>query len=515
MVLDQLAAKPPDLFEGGEAERIEDRLIRFIDNHDGVGCRLEGVVDSRKSGSLSCPVIRLEKNGMRWEVASGFESLLGLVLESLQTEVKRSPAKTVVRCAWEGRTYYIKTYRHRVHPLRPFKYYLKTSPARREWRLAAALEERGIPVVRHLALGERWGLSGLQESVLITEGFAGKPVRADSPGEAKAVVAFVRRMHDVGVLQQDLHGANLLRHPDSGEIRMVDLYGTELHDTLSPQQRRHNLAVLRMTLPIPVDHELERQSRELRRKALHHRSKRAWKHNRDFEPCHFGGLHWQVRRQDNHDVVRDILRDPDGFLEQGRILKAGRSSTVGAASGFVLKRHNFKKPLNLVKDLFRPSRAMRALRLAHHLELVGIATASPVAAGELRRAGVVLRSYFLMHELKGAVPLEASTRSQGGLVAAVARLVGRLHDEGFTHRDLKVSNLMVDPDGKVHLIDLEGLRFVGEISSARAHADLGRLQRSALDLARLRPGWRRQFLQAYCQVRRIRGRAAAQFLRGA
>lgn len=179
----------------------------------------------------------------------------------------------------------------------------------------------------------------------------------------------------------------------------------------------------------------------------------------------------------------------------------------------VLKRYNFKKPLNLLKDLFRPTRAMRAFRLAHHLELAGLPTARPLAAGIRTRFGLTTTSYLLMKELKGAVPLEEATQDQSCLVAGVARLVGRLHDEGFSHRDLKITNLMVGPKGQLYLIDLEGLRFVGRIGVRRAHADLERLQRSALTIPTLEPGWLRPFLRAYCQVRRIRGRAASQFFR--
>jgi len=453
---------------------------------------------------------------MRWEMVPDAAACLEDILSEEGRVIKRSPAKDVRVCEHGGRTYYVKRYLHGVHPLRPLKYRFKPSPARQEWELASELERRGIPVVRHLALGERWQGLGLQESVLVTEGFDGQPVRCDMADEASAVLSFVERMHDAGVLQKDLHGANLLCHPDTGEMRMVDLYGSELHDSLTPEARRHNLAVLRITLPIPVSEEVMALSRALRREVMHHRSKRVWKYNREFEPLVAGRVRWQVRLPQEQAAVTGILKDPDGFLSsRARLLKSGHSSTVGAADGVVLKRYNLKKPINMVKDLFRPCRAMRAFRLGHHLELVGIPTARPLAAGVRRRAGLTVASYFLMEELIGALPLAEAKQDQSFLVAAVARLVGHLHDEGFSHRDLKISNLMVGPKGQLYLIDLEGLAFVGRVRMRRAHADLARLQRSALTIPHLERGWLRQFLRAYCQVRHIRGRAATQFLRWA
>jgi tRNA A-37 threonylcarbamoyl transferase component Bud32 len=47
-------------------------------------------------------------------------------------------------------------------------------------------------------------------------------------------------------------------------------------------------------------------------------------------------------------------------------------------------------------------------------------------------------------------------------------LIGRLDREGFSHRDLKASNFVLDAVGSPRLIVLDGLSFVGDVSRAWA-----------------------------------------------
>jgi tRNA A-37 threonylcarbamoyl transferase component Bud32 len=201
--------------------------------------------------------------------------------------------------------------------------------------------------------------------------------------------------------------------------------------------------------------------------------------------------------------LEEILKDADAFLAApAHLLKQGRSATVGRAHGVVLKRFNLRKRGNLLKDLFRRSRALRAFQKAYHLELVGIATARPIAAGEERTLGLVTRSYLVMEEIPGAkLSHQLSGRNQAAGRAA-AELIARLHEEGFSHRDLKTTNIVFDGSGRPHLLDLEGLRFIGQVADQRAALDLARLAAGALqwvnDLSRTQ---RLRFLKRYCQCR--------------
>lgn len=450
-------------------------------------------------------VTRLERDSVRWELQPGFAPLLPGVLAAPARVIKESPQKLVTVHEHDGRRWFIKRYRHSAVPLRPLKFFLKPSQARQEWQLARQLEAINIPVVPHVALGERWGF-GLQESILITEGFDGVTLEEAPGADLHAVVAFVGRLHQHGVLQQDLHSGNILIST-AGEMRLVDLHGTKLFASLTPEQRRRNLARLRLSLPLPVPPEVMQLSEVMRRDFLEERSRRCLRHNRDFAPRHAGGLNWQVRTALLTPAAEAVLVDPDGWLARlPKLIKDGRTTTVGLADGLVLKRFNFRKLINLAKDLLRPSRARRALRKAYHLELAGILTPRCLAAADRRALGFLLRSYLLMEEIPGAMDLTAYLRRgnapEPAVIRAAAELLARLHHEGFSHRDLKESNLVLDSCGKLHLIDLDGMDYLGRVSDAQAAADLERLARGVAAYPQVTRAHREHFLRGYWRARR-------------
>src|SRR6185436_5321827 len=118
-------------------------------------------------------------------------------------------------------------------------------------------------------------------------------------------------------------------------------------------------------------------------RALKRRSIRCLRTNREFSVRRFGRWRWHVRTAAVNPEVERILSAPDEFIANAHALKQGRSSTVAAAHGLVLKRYNFKKPLNLLKDFFRASRGRRSYRKAYHLELCGVPTARVIATTDV------------------------------------------------------------------------------------------------------------------------------------
>lgn len=452
-------------------------------------------------------VARLKSDGVRWELDPGFAPLLAGVLTSVARVIKESPQKLVTVHEHDGRRWFIKRYRHSAVPLRPLKFFLKSSQARQEWQLATELESLPIPIVRHVALGERWGF-GLQESILITEGFDGVTLEETPGADLRAVLGFVGRLHEHGVLQEDLHSGNILIST-AGEMRLVDLHGTKVLTALTPEQRRRNLARLRLSLPLPVSPEVVQLSEVMRRDFLEERSRRCLRHNRDFAPRQAGGLQWQLRTALITPAAQAVLDDPDGWLARlPRLIKDGRTSTVGRADGLVLKRFNFRKLINLGKDLLRPSRARRAFRKAYHLELAGILTPRCIAAAGRHTLGFLMRSYLLMEEIPGAMDLTAYLRRghvpEPAVIRAAAELLARLHHEGFSHRDLKESNLVLDFAGQLHLIDLDGMDYLGRVSDAQAEEDLERLARGVAAFPQVTRAHRERFLRTYWRARRVR-----------
>ncbi len=447
-------------------------------------------------------MIKRTHHGIRWLLADDFAPRLEAVLAAAPFIVKESGVKLVARHEVDGQGFYVKRYRHYAVPLRPLKFLVKPSQAAQEWRLAGEFERRGVPAVRHVALGERWTVGGLQESILITEEFEGAvPFDHLHRAHFPRVVEFVTRIGHAGILHHDLHPSNLLFHEGAVEIRLVDLHGAEIFGNgRATQATESMLAQLCVTLPLPVSDSIREQAKTLRRRLLFARSKRCLKKNRDFDIRRFGSFRWHVRRADLTAGIESKLRQPDTFLTLGRVLKAGRGATVGAAGGLVLKRYNFKKPLNLLKDLFRGSPAERNFRKGYHLELCGLPTSRVIAAGNRQVWGVATRSYVFMAEVKDAVD---AGRWPGETARSLGLLVARLHDEGFVHRDLKQTNILFDVHGAPFLIDLDGLAFVGSVKNSEAAANLRRLALGMEGVGKLTRANVVRFLRVYCRQRGI------------
>jgi tRNA A-37 threonylcarbamoyl transferase component Bud32 len=100
--------------------------------------------------------------------------------------------------------------------------------------------------------------------------------------------------------------------------------------------------------------------------------------------------------------------------------------------------------------------------------------------------------------------LRAGGTLEPALIRQAARLIGKLHDEGFSHRDLKESNLVLGADEQLFLIDLDGLKFDLDLPASRAAADLIRLAQAAAKFPVIAARHRRLFLRAYCRARRLK-----------
>ena len=89
-------------------------------------------------------------------------------------------------------------------------------------------------------------------------------------------------------------------------------------------------------------------------------------------------------------------------------------------------------------------------------------------------------------------------------VKQAASLIARLHNESFSHRDLKESNLVLGTGGKLFILDLDGLAFLHQLTMRRAILDLDRLARGVGKYPAVTRRHRCLFLMTYCRARRLR-----------
>ena len=200
-----------------------------------------------------------------------------------------------------------------------------------------------------------------------------------------------------------------------------------------------------------------------------------------------------------------------------------RRLKIGAAEIEVyVKRARRKHGIRWVTDLFRLSRPLRAFRLGHALLARHIHTALPLAAIEKRRGRFLIDSILITEAVDSGLHLNkflsrylGNGTEADGLQAPIrkrlaqqvlwqlGRLARRLHQEGFAHRDLKATNLLVHWDGsqahppELILVDLDGLSKVGRVSARQEYRGLMRLNVSLLECPVVNQAGRLRMLLGY------------------
>ena len=211
----------------------------------------------------------------------------------------------------------------------------------------------------------------------------------------------------------------------------------------------------------------------------------------------------------------DIIKDSSSGLVFRRKLHLG-----GQHLDVFVKRPRRRQAWKILLDCFRPARTTRAFRLGHALLTRRIATSLPLAALE-RRVGPLLLDSILISEAvagrrlndfldthlarppRGDVPLTASQQYQLAqeVLWQMGRMLQRLHDNNFAHRDLKATNMFVrwrpGTPPEVVLIDLDGLKHAWLMSARRRFQGLMRLNVSLLKCPAVNHAGRLRMLLGY------------------
>lgn len=349
-------------------------------------CIEQPLVDDRPGLPYDGAVARTTYQGLRWECAPQFESLLADVLQEPGEPVKVSSATTVTRRRVADREFYIKRYLHERRGLAPTAYFLRSDKSRREWSFAPAFQTRGIAVVPHLAHGERWGWYGLLESVLITEGLPGYVSllafpKSNTPAFQSALGQFVRQMHDAGVVYLDISPKNVLYSASDNKFCLIDIDKAELHDTLDERQRIDHITVFHSRFPLTAAFYdgygndvarhaavITKHAAAIERARVARVSRICLTHRHEVTTRRIGGLTWHIRIADLDENLERVLREPD--------------TAPATPNGFIVTRLAYGS-------------GKQAYREAYGKELSGEPGPRPVAAADKRILGVVVRGYFV------------------------------------------------------------------------------------------------------------------------
>jgi serine/threonine protein kinase len=181
----------------------------------------------------------------------------------------------------------------------------------------------------------------------------------------------------------------------------------------------------------------------------------------EFRFCREGNWRlWVYSQRWNERLWEEVLSQ----LTTGTWTKHPQTRTLRDGSGgketeFYLKIYHRYEALSALKDLFRDSKAVRALKQTEALRREGFAAPLPVAAGEERNFGFLGRAFLLTVAVEGSplplflqnsssAPLEASgLKRKRRWLRQLALEVRRLHQCGFVHGDLIPSNILVQSNG--------------------------------------------------------------------
>ncbi len=181
--------------------------------------------------------------------------------------------------------------------------------------------------------------------------------------------------------------------------------------------------------------------------------------------------------------------DPDHWRHSGRVIgeAPGRGASLFLDAGeaqWVLRPYRrggliarLSERRYLWTGLER-TRAFREMRLTAELHERGLPVPRPLAAG-VTRHGLTYEAALITVRIAGAralAELLLTNDADEALLERVGATVRRFHDAGLDHVDLNARNLLVDPRGKIWLIDLDRCRR--RRPGKWQAANLERLQRS-------------------------------------
>lgn len=425
----------------------------------------------------------------------------------------------LIRVPRSGVAIFAKLYKRPVWTDR-LKYFILPSKASAEWSSMRKLLQRGLPVARPIARGEKRERGFLREAYLFTEALEGAaPLCEFASGShsflhrarlCEDTARLVAEMHREGFFCRDLHAGNLLVVPADGassRIYLVDLHKVWHTGWVPLWMRMRDLAQLRNSLTVSRTIQLRFLGSYLRHanlpaeslgncaERIAHKAARMWNAHLKSRTkrCLKESSEFAIDSSDSHtmyrrrlypeDLIETLLKRHQQASQDDRvILKKTSKETVSVVSAtgsgmeyrVVIKESHFTTFLSRLRNTIVRSRARRNWIGAQALHVRGIATPDAMALVEYR-SGVLLRRTLLLtgyvvgsHELNEYVLMRynpaasaEAVRHKRRFIAALAGLISDMHEKDIYHADLKSNNILVREEGdgwNLYLVDLDRIR---------------------------------------------------------
>ena len=421
--------------------------------------------------------------------------------------IKKAPHCSVYRVVLPNLDFHLKHY-HPADARSRARSLLRASKAKSEAERTREAGARGVPTLEPLAVGESPEGSYLltrtvRDALTLTAFLEEELPRLDGRRHARvrqrlaaALGRFLARMHDAGVVHDDLHPGNLLLRlgaDDEVELYLIDLYAVRLGPPLDWPRSRDNLVILnrwfvlrsarsdrlrcwkayqqarRLTVVADAPNTIrDLENRTLLSNLQFWRTKdhRCLGGNRWFRRVRSTVASGAAAADMDLAVLAPLLADPDEpFRRPGVVvLKDSPSSTViefdlpvgGVMRRVIYKRFAVTRWTDPWAALFRPAPALRSYVMGHGLRWRGLPTPRPLAVWHRRRFGLLHEGYLLTEKAHNAVelpdyvaglgrrPLAKRQAALSDLINQAGRLLATLHARRLSHRDLKGANLLVN-----------------------------------------------------------------------
>jgi len=198
------------------------------------------------------------------------------------------------------------------------------------------------------------------------------------------------------------------------------------------------------------------------------------------------------------DELRGAFRDAERLLAGADLIKNSRSTTAGIFSlngkKYFIKRSNATGWFERLRRCGRLSRAERNWKMAAELQKIGVRTPEvymALATGKFLPGACYLITENLeppMNIAQNLVEMLNFYRQPEALFKEICRLAFKLHENGFLHGDLKLSNFLAlrqaDGSFELGLFDLDGsVKLSCKASEFKRIKELARMASSYLHCA--------------------------------
>jgi tRNA A-37 threonylcarbamoyl transferase component Bud32 len=383
-------------------------------------------------------------------------------------DIKTSCVSDVYRTQWAGRDVVVKRYNH-VGLGHSLRHSIKGSRARRSWINGRRLLRLGIPTPRPLAYIDEYRGLLLWRSYIVTEFVDGRRLsalledeRVPHGAKRRIISQVLRLMHRLsvhGINHGDLKHTNILCR--AGKVILTDLDSVETHGWEWLHRRRQAVDMARFLRDLnPLRNRsdatgdfidapfssLDAGERGLVEKltAAGRLCLRADLQNTELEEAFLAG---------HEEICRRYPSTPVESSPGSRVLRL-RVPWKGADRVIYFKEYVRRSAWDSIKELFRPCRAMRAFRASRMLADAGFLVPTVLAAGSAGGGPFAKRSFLATAEVEGARRIDkylvvespdraaCSVQDRRDLLRSLGRTIGRMHNMGIVHGDLRPGNVL-------------------------------------------------------------------------